>query len=120
MEQRTEIRYRLTASVVFRWRGPGLHLLQGEGVCRDVSVTGIFVLTPTCPPTGTVVNMEIFFPSLRIGAQTLKLVTEGRVVRLEHPAWGEQGNGFAALLSDGFAIPRFEEAVPVSAAETRN
>ena len=104
VELRRAIRYSLAAPVVFTWTAPGAHRFQGAGVTRDVSKVGAFVLTSSCPPVGAIVKMEILFPSFRIAGQSLKLLAEGRVVRVEHPAHSEAGNGFA-VFSEGFAIP---------------
>ena len=105
MELRSVIRYSLAASATFSWAGLGAQRLQGEGVTRDVSTEGAFVLTPSCPPTGAVVRIQILLPSFRVADRSLKLVAEGRVVRVEHLTHGEHANGFA-IVSDGFVIPK--------------
>lgn len=105
MELRSAIRYRITASAVFSWPGPGDHRVKAEGVTRDVSKSGAFVLTPSCPPAGAVVRMEILLATFRTAGRSLKLVAEARVVRVEHPALDELGGGFA-VESEGFEIPR--------------
>jgi hypothetical protein len=103
VELRTIVRYRLGAPVVFSWRGQGGRL-QGEGITRDISARGAFILTPTCPPAETMVRMEIFLPPLREAGQCVRLVTEGRVIRIEHSAAETARDGFA-VVSEGFAIP---------------
>ena len=104
VELRSAIRYRLTAPVVFTWRGSSNDRVQGEGVTRDVSKSGAFILTPSCPPAGAVVRMEILFSSFRAAGRSLKLVAQGRVVRVEHPSVSAQDGGFA-VDSEGFEIP---------------
>lgn len=105
MELRAAIRYRLTATALFSWPGLGANRLEGEGVTRDVSTAGAFVLTAGCPPIGSIVKMRILLPSFRFADQSLKLVAEGRVVRVERPAQGGESNGFA-IVSEGFEIPK--------------
>ena len=50
MEMRREMRYRLDAQALFSWESAQHTRLQGEGVTRDISVFGAFIVTPTCPP----------------------------------------------------------------------
>jgi len=104
VELRTIVRYRLGASVVFSWRGQRGAQLQGEGITRDISARGAFILTPTCPPAEVMVRMEIFLPPLREAGQSVRLLTEGRVIRIEHPAAETARDGFA-VISEGFDIP---------------
>jgi hypothetical protein len=73
-------------------------------VTRDLGMTGVFVLTRTCPPADITVSVEIIFPSFRVGQRALKFVTEGQVVRVDQSSHGEQGNGFA-VLTYGLTIP---------------
>lgn len=104
VELRRTVRYRLGAPVVFSWRGQAGARLQGEGVTRDISARGAFILTPTSPPAEVMVRMEIFLPALRDSGQSVRLAAEGRVIRIEHQAAETTQNGFA-VVSEGFAIP---------------
>jgi hypothetical protein len=106
VELRSAIRYRITAPVVFTWPGLGDHRVQGEGVTRDVSKSGAFVLTPSCPPPGAAVRMEIWLFRFRSAGRPVTLVADARVVRVEHPALGEQVGGFA-VVSEGFELPSY-------------
>jgi hypothetical protein len=99
-------RYGLTASVLFSWAGQEPHWLQGEGVAHDVSTAGAFLLTSL---TGSRIKMQILLPSFLLADQSLKLVAEGRVVRVEHPAHDVESSGFA-IVSEGFAIPKTRSA----------
>jgi hypothetical protein len=104
VELRTTVRYRLGAPVAFSWIGPGGARLQGEGLTRDINAKGAFILTPTFPPEGVLVSVEIFLPSLRSGGHPVSLITEGQVIRVEHTGAGAGRGGFA-VVSQGFAIP---------------
>ena len=55
-ELRKELRCRLDAPVLFFWENALHRRLQGEGTTRDVSVLGVFIATPTCPPIQTPVQ----------------------------------------------------------------
>lgn len=62
------------------------------------------MLTPTCPPPDALVTMEIFASLHQLGQHDLTFLSEGRVVRVEHPA-GRQ-DGFA-IVTEGLAISKF-------------
>jgi hypothetical protein len=64
MELRREIRYRLDAPALFYWESAQHKRLRGEGVTRDISVFGAFILTPTCPPIDVPIQVEVVLPSL--------------------------------------------------------
>jgi hypothetical protein len=105
LEQRRAVRYRIKASVVFRWRGP-FGFLQGEGVTRDINGTGAYIQTATCPPPAVTAQMEIFLPPLEPAGKSLNVTTEGQVIRVEHPVANEKLGGFA-VRSKGFSIIHF-------------
>lgn len=98
------MRYPITASVVFSWQGP-LGPLQGEGVTRDISKTGAYIRTPTTPPLAVAVQMEIFLPPIEPEGKAVKVLSEGRVIRVEHPSADDAQGGFAAL-TEGSSIVR--------------
>ena len=102
MELRSALRYRLAATATFKWEGSGNDPLQGEGITRDISVKGAFILTPNCPPAGIMLRVEIFLPQFQNG-HPIRMVSEGRVIRVEHPVLGETQDGFAVVGKD-FAI----------------
>jgi hypothetical protein len=97
MELRNKIRYRLSADAVFTWEGSERNRLHGKGVTRDVSLAGTFILTPTSPPVGAMVELEIFLaPTSGVG-QKVRIRTEAKVIRVEHSGTSE---GFAAASQD--------------------
>lgn len=92
VELRNAIRYRFTVPVAFRWTGPKAHVLKGEGVTRDVSTRGAFIVTPNHPPAGATLRLEIQFDRTN---HNLKLISEGLVMRVEHGSLtGEDGFAF--------------------------
>lgn len=97
----------MNASVLFRWSGPGDGPYQGEGVTRDMSVAGAFVLTSTCPPPNSLVHVEVFLPLSDAGSKAL-MKAEMKVLRVEHDLAGNQGSGFSAV-SKGFSLCTFSE-----------
>ncbi len=94
-ERRRAIRYRMSTSVVFRWEGPDNELFQGEGVTRDMSVAGVFVLTATCPPPNAVVQMEVLLP-VSDGASKVRMKSDMTVMRVEHDIADTKQSGFSA------------------------
>jgi hypothetical protein len=79
MEMRREIRYRLDARTLFSWESPQHSRVQAEGVTRDISVLGAFILTSTCPPVGIPVQVEIVLPSLTGIKPIIRVSGEARV-----------------------------------------
>jgi len=97
MELRNKVRYRLLADAVFCWEGPQRKRLQGKGITRDISLAGTFIVTPTSPPVGATVELDIFLaPSSGVGKK-VRIRTEAKVIRVEHSGLPE---GFAAVSQD--------------------
>ena len=96
------IRYRLSAPVKFRWSGTEDGPCQGEGVTRDMSVSGAFVLTARCPPPNSVIQMEAFFELSNDGSQAL-MKADMMVLRVEDEVAGNQRSGFSAV-GKGFSL----------------
>lgn len=97
----------MTTAVIFRWKGPGNERFQGEGVTRDMSVAGIFVLTATCPPANASVQMEVLLP-ISDGASRARMKSDMRVLRVEHDIAGNKRSGFSAL-GTGFSLRTFSK-----------
>jgi hypothetical protein len=107
MERRKEIRYRMSAAVIFRWKGPDNERFQGEGVTRDMSVAGVFVLTATCPPANAEVQIEVLLP-LSGGVSNARMKSEMAVLRVEHDIAENRRSGFSAVGS-GFSLRTFSK-----------
>lgn len=97
----------MNASVLFRWNGPDDGRYQGEGVTRDMSVAGAFILTSTCPPPNSVVQMEVFLPLSDGGSRAL-MKADMMVLRVEHDVTGNKRSGFSAV-GKGFSLRTFSE-----------
>lgn len=97
MEMRKEIRYRLDAPALFSWQGSHHHRLQGEGITRDISVQGAFILTATLPPPNCVVQVDLLLPSLNGMKSMVRITGRARVTRLEHPSGDSWIHGFAVV-----------------------
>lgn len=108
MERRTNTRYRLSARAVFSWEGSEHKRFQGEGITRDLSLSGAFILTLTCPPVHSVVQVEFFLPPFHGTVATARIKADARVLRVEQATTGEQQSGFA-VNSPGFGFPSVRE-----------
>jgi hypothetical protein len=92
----------MNISVMFRWSGPENGRYQGEGVTRDMSVAGAFILSATCPPPNAVVQMEVFLPLSDGGSKAL-MKADMMVLRVEHDIAGNKRSGFSAV-GKGFSL----------------
>jgi hypothetical protein len=100
MEMRREMRYRLDASALFSWESAQHTRLQGEGVTRDVSVFGAFIVTPTCPPVDVPIQLMVVLPSLTGRKPVIRVSGAARVLRVDHSSKGDGENGFAVVSKD--------------------
>src|SRR6202158_6462612 len=97
MEMRREIRYRLHAPARFTWESAQHRPLQGEGITRDISAFGAFIVTPTCPPVDVPIQVEVVLPSLTGLKPVIRVSGAARVLRVGHSSKGEGENGFAGV-----------------------
>lgn len=99
-EMRKEMRYRLDAPAVFSWEGARQRRFQGEGITRDISVQGAFILTATMPPPDCAVQVDLLLPSLTDVKGMMRITGKARVIRLEHPSSDTWIHGFAVVTDD--------------------
>jgi len=98
MERRKLTRYPLNVPVFFTWRGKGGPLLRGEGLTRDISASGAYVLSMASPPLRAVLKVEFALPRPSGKGQTRikgKLV----VLRIDRNAKAGKRVGFAGEAS---------------------
>jgi hypothetical protein len=97
MELRQNKRYRLDAFVSFSWEGTDGAVGRSEGHTRDISATGVFVVTRQLVPVGSLVRMELTLPPLQENGYGVRLRTQGHVLRTEF-------EGFAVIADMGFRM----------------
>jgi len=97
MEMRKEIRYRLDAPAVFSWEGARHKRLHGEGITRDISIEGAFILTATMPPPNCPIQVDLLLPSLTGLRALMRITGKARVIRVEHPSTDAWIHGFAVV-----------------------
>lgn len=104
MDLRQSKRYQLSASVRFSWEQSDGRTAHREAYTRDISASGVFVLTTEQLRKGTVVQLEVMLPSLRGQKRAgACLQTVGHVVRSEP-------KGFAAVADIAFRMQISETA----------
>lgn len=99
-EMRKEIRYRLGTLAVFSWEGANRHRFKGEGITRDISVQGAYILTATSPPADCFVRLDLMLPPLAGPKTAMRITGEARVIRVEHRSGNDGTNGFAVVTDD--------------------
>jgi len=99
-EMRKEIRYRLGTLAVFTWEGANRRRLKGEGMTRDISVQGAYILTATSPPADCVVRLDLMLPPFAGPKTAMRITGEARVIRVEHRSGDDESNGFAVVADE--------------------
>lgn len=97
MELRRELRYRLEAPAIFFWEGANRRRFQGEGITRDISLQGAFILTATSPPADCSVQLDLFLPPITGMEASLRITGRVRVVRVDHHCEERGVDGFAVV-----------------------
>jgi hypothetical protein len=100
MDMRKDIRYRLDAPAVFSWEGARHGRLQGEGITRDISVQGAFILTATLPPADCPIHVDLLLPSLTGMSAVMRITGRARVTRVEQSSADSWIRGFAVVTDD--------------------
>jgi len=99
-ELRNGIRYQVDAPALFSWQGGPGGRFQGEGVTRDISTQGAFIVTATMPPPHCPVQVDLILPSVSGMDAVLRITGKARVIRVEHCDAAACNNGFA-VATDG-------------------
>jgi len=94
MELRKATRYRLSAPALYWWQRADGTLQEAQGVSRDISDHGVFVLAKDLPPPGVHVELEVHLPAVTGTSRSAQLYGEGTVVRTS--GRGARESGFAA------------------------
>ena len=100
MEMRRESRYRLDAPVLFSWQKEQQDQIHGEGVTRDISVVGAFIVTPRCPPIDVPIQVEVVLPSFTGIKPVFRVSGPARVLRVEQTSKASRDGGFVVVSED--------------------
>jgi len=104
VERRNAERYRVQMPVIFSWENPRGSRFRGEGVTRDISEVGAYVVSATCPPLMSEVEVEIVVFWAPTGPESC-LRGKMQVLRREDESNGPGGCGFS-LSGEAFALQR--------------
>lgn len=97
-QERVFSRVRLTAPVSFGWKTPGMAWF-GDGITRDMSARGMYVVSETSPPLATVVRCNVCLPPLEPSQHVLTGIVVGRVIRVDETGFAVTSKVFV-LRSD--------------------
>ena len=81
MELRKATRYRLNAPAFFWWESADGTLQEAQGITRDISDRGVFILAEQLPPAGVRVEVDVHLPAVSTAARSAQLHGEGTVLR---------------------------------------
>jgi hypothetical protein len=94
VQPRKHYRYELAVPVMFFWKDARDIQHEGVGLTRDISDRGVFVFTTSPPPLESEVKLKVFLPPGRSAAPPLRILGQGRVVRVDAAHDGEARAGF--------------------------
>lgn len=95
-------RYNVQLTTRFFWTQAEQQQMSGEGMTRDISSTGLYVRTATCPPLHAFVRFEMSLPKTRT-ASDLRICGCGEVCRVDD---AEDIKGFAVVNTRKFRVSR--------------
>ena len=96
MELRKATRYRLHAPAFYCWESADGTLQEAQGITRDISDRGVFILAKQLPPVGVRVEVDVYLPAVSAAARSAQLHGEGAVLRTSEAQAKE--SGFAAAV----------------------
>jgi hypothetical protein len=108
VERREVARFLMQCPAIFEWRDEHGQSHSGAGFTRDISASGVFILSAHQPPTGSWSQIEVLLPAQQQAEQGLKLSSNALVTRVEGTG---EAKGFAA--ASEFAIVGEREFPPV-------
>jgi len=97
-------RYEITAPVIFEWLTSSGEWRQGRGVTRDISTSGLFLLSYPVPVPGSPIKITVELPSMGLHKKPVVLRGEGTVMGVEPEAGQPIGCSVSVALDDGEGI----------------
>jgi len=71
-----------------------------EGVTRDISAGGMFILVSKGVPAGSTLHYNVYIPAIHRLGSGLRISGVGQVVRIERMAESGRWSGFAVQFSE--------------------
>ncbi len=103
VERRKAARFLLRVPVIFKWNDERGQSHEGTGFSRDVSTSGIFVMTDIRTPFGVAIELDVLLPPLQDSGTSLRLSAAGIVLRVtdaEGPRGFASTSDFAAIAGE--------------------
>jgi PilZ domain len=117
MEPRQHERYVIQIPLSFSWRGTKGIRYRREGILRNISGGGVFVLTGNPPLEGTRIQFSVLLHSIFPGSK-LSVRAVAQVIRVELAQPDEGCTGFAAAIKS-FTLRNDETRLIVRTEELR-
>ena len=83
IDRRVDRRYHVELPVRVKWRGPDGTFFEAEGLARDISRTGIFLVVPNPVRTNEAMRLELVLPDEITHRGELRVNLVARIVRHE-------------------------------------
>jgi len=103
VERRRSSRFPVRCEITCSWVDDAGVSNRTNGITRDISAAGVFVLCHHRPPAGALASVIIQVPRQQPWGQTLGLHGSARLVRLVQD---DAGSGFALASSGGWIMSR--------------
>jgi hypothetical protein len=91
------IRFPLEAPVTFWWNDIFGTRREGQGRSRDISESGAFILTKTCPPVGTRLGLKILLEEAAETTRAIRVEIDGHILRIDEISTTREIQGFAVF-----------------------
>jgi hypothetical protein len=93
-------RFIIATKVWFNWQTKDGRWLEGDGITRDISGDGLFVLTDTLPTVGAPIIVVVEMPALKMLPRPVTFRGSGKIVRIEPEVGGLCGFAAAVTFDD--------------------
>lgn len=104
LSRRKYRRMKIEIPVLFSW--PNSPRITANGLTRDVSSSGIFIITNSAPPLGSLVKLVVLVRRSGALASDLRITTSGRVLRIETASAEDGTYGFAVQTRSRLALSK--------------
>ena len=90
----------IATKVWFNWQNEDGCWLEGEGITKDISGNGLFVLTDALPIAGAPIVVMVAMPALKALPRPIAFRGSGKIVRIEPEVGGLCGFAAAVTFDD--------------------
>jgi hypothetical protein len=97
---RKQQRYVIATKARFSWQTNDGRWLEGEGITKNISADGVFVLTDLPLTAGASIVVSVEMPALKLITRPIKFRGLGRIVRIEPEVGGLYGFAAAVTFDD--------------------